>query len=114
MKGESLDEQWKYWNAASEQYLGQVGKEPSQYYKGRGKPISLVQNTASAPQDNSGGFATTSDVRQRQQQLNILKKHSILVNKGKGHTHLKPLFYRLSWEILVLRPSGKKKTWWLK
>eukprot|EP00972_Heterocapsa_arctica_P096847 14288334-Heterocapsa_arctica.AAC.1 len=41
MKGESLDEQWRHWNEASEAYLGKVENKPSQEYKGRGKRLVL-------------------------------------------------------------------------
>eukprot|EP00972_Heterocapsa_arctica_P023972 3531547-Heterocapsa_arctica.AAC.1 len=41
MKGDSLDEQWKHWNEASEEYLGKVENKPGQDYKGRSKTISV-------------------------------------------------------------------------
>eukprot|EP00972_Heterocapsa_arctica_P059318 8747393-Heterocapsa_arctica.AAC.1 len=43
MKSESLDDQWKQWDAASDAYLGKVENKPSQDHKGKGEPISFVQ-----------------------------------------------------------------------
>eukprot|EP00972_Heterocapsa_arctica_P017384 2566902-Heterocapsa_arctica.AAC.1 len=66
MKGESLDEQWKQCNEASEEYLGKVEQQPGQDFKDTGKHISFVRNIISAPQDNSEGFAITDDLRKQQ------------------------------------------------
>eukprot|EP00972_Heterocapsa_arctica_P040637 5989682-Heterocapsa_arctica.AAC.1 len=57
----TLREDWKRWNESSEHYLG--------------------QNTVSAPQDNSEGFAITADMRRQQLTLDIMRKHMILVNQ---------------------------------
>eukprot|EP00972_Heterocapsa_arctica_P067784 10008294-Heterocapsa_arctica.AAC.1 len=43
------------------------------------------ENAVSAPQDNSGGFAIAADMRKQQLTLNIMRKHMVLDNKGKGH-----------------------------
>eukprot|EP00972_Heterocapsa_arctica_P043642 6444818-Heterocapsa_arctica.AAC.1 len=49
----------------------------------RGKPISYVKNTISAPQDKSDGSAITSELRTQQKKLSILKKYNILLRKDK-------------------------------
>eukprot|EP00972_Heterocapsa_arctica_P024817 3660093-Heterocapsa_arctica.AAC.1 len=39
LKGKDIDEKWRLWNEASEEYLGQKeGKTGDEYY-GRGRPI---------------------------------------------------------------------------
>eukprot|EP00972_Heterocapsa_arctica_P114907 16445034-Heterocapsa_arctica.AAC.1 len=61
---------------------GMVGTD----YIGRGKEISFVKNTISAPQDQSKGFATIEDMRENQVMLNRMREHRFLVAKGTGHT----------------------------
>eukprot|EP00972_Heterocapsa_arctica_P064252 9482928-Heterocapsa_arctica.AAC.1 len=86
MKGASLNQKWKHWNEASEEYLAQKEGKTGEEYYGRGRPIQYVKNTISAPQDKSDGSAITSELRVQQNKLSIMKKYSILVRKGREYS----------------------------
>eukprot|EP00972_Heterocapsa_arctica_P076771 11323654-Heterocapsa_arctica.AAC.1 len=58
---------------------------------------TFVQTTITTPQDNNEGFAITSEMRQHQLKLNIMQKHSYLVNKWKSHTQEACTPIRMCW-----------------
>eukprot|EP00972_Heterocapsa_arctica_P013190 1938297-Heterocapsa_arctica.AAC.1 len=86
MKGTNLNQKWKHWNEASEEYLAQKEGKTGEEYYGRGRPVQYVKNTISAPQDKSDGSAITSELRMQQKKLSRMKKYNILVRKGREHT----------------------------
>eukprot|EP00972_Heterocapsa_arctica_P063793 9411496-Heterocapsa_arctica.AAC.1 len=69
MKGKSLNQNLKHWNESSEEFLAQTENNTGESYLGRGKPISYVKNTISAPQDKSDGSAITSELRTQRNKL---------------------------------------------
>eukprot|EP00972_Heterocapsa_arctica_P029001 4267294-Heterocapsa_arctica.AAC.1 len=86
MKGKGLNQQWRHWKESSEQFLAQSEHKTGREHLGRGKEITYVKNTISAPQCKSDGSAITSELRTQQHKLIILKKYNILVSKGKEHS----------------------------
>eukprot|EP00972_Heterocapsa_arctica_P113603 16437972-Heterocapsa_arctica.AAC.1 len=73
LEGKRIDETWRMWNEASDNYLAQKEGNTSEDYFGRGKPIQYVKNTISAPQDRADGSAITTELRTQQKLLSIMK-----------------------------------------
>eukprot|EP00972_Heterocapsa_arctica_P030834 4537427-Heterocapsa_arctica.AAC.1 len=86
LEGTNINQKWKHWNEASEEYLAQEEGKTGEEYYGRGRPIQYVKNTISAPHDKSDGSAITAELRTQQKKLSRRKKYNMLVRKGAGNT----------------------------
>eukprot|EP00972_Heterocapsa_arctica_P015917 2347825-Heterocapsa_arctica.AAC.1 len=86
LKNNNLNQKWKHWNEASEEYLVQKEGKTGEEYYGRGRHIQYVKNTISAPQDKNNGSAITSELRTQQPKAEHNEKYNILVRKGREHT----------------------------
>eukprot|EP00972_Heterocapsa_arctica_P034770 5118465-Heterocapsa_arctica.AAC.1 len=86
--GKDINEKWRLWNEASEEYLAQKEGKTGEYYYGRGRPIQSVKNTISAPQDRTDGSAITTELRTQQKMLSRMK-NTTLSSEKEMKTHKK-------------------------